>query len=215
VSGIGLAILGAKRAIAITLEKDMSYGFTPIAVDLDLVRKAIGTKDASLLAALLAEYRHDDPEVEEDEEVVSAREALKQMVMGEKYSEGENVGSEYGYALECLCLHFGEQLNDDQWCSMHMEWVETVDAALEAEGATGFSVLGTLMHRGAPITIPPTYDFPGIGYMLAGEMGAVLGSLLQARQKISDEGVRESVGQVCGWIETCIAEKCDLVCFYY
>ena len=141
----------------------MGYCVTSFAVDLSQVSWAVGSRNQPLLNILIEEFEddfeqydemaanfHDD---EDPDDPLTMRTALTQMIMGDAYNK--QLGFMYGYALEFLCLHFGERLPNREWSAMPSgcEWVETVDRALDRAGVPEniLRVAGHLINRGPPI----------------------------------------------------------------
>ena len=205
----------------------MSYHLSAVAVDLDRVRAAIGSKDEVLLAALCDENAYslqriddllenaldaDDP----DYRPLTAADVLGHLVLGGPYREGERVGFAYGYCLELLCHHFGEALNNSEWCSMRSAWFDAVQAALEAAGVNRKLLsVHLLANRGAPIAIPTIDDFPGIGYLMKVEIAQTRAALAAADlSRIADKEAVASIRQISAWLDECVRSNRDLVCFY-
>jgi hypothetical protein len=207
----------------------MSYCVSAIAVDLDKVKAAIGSKNKKLFAALSKEAASDLEQIEEmiadhleddeDEdgnplEPFSAEEALRGLIMGGE--RREEFGFAYGYCFEYLCLHFGEFLNNSHWSAMRSEWFETVAKGLVKAGVTTkmFS-LNELFFRGPPVELPEVADFPSIGYLTRPEIAKARDVLAKADlTKVKDRGVVESVEQIRSWLDECVQSKRDLVCTY-
>lgn len=197
----------------------MSYGVHAFAVDFGELKAALGSKDGHLLAQVLANFATDIERMDADDvenELPPTAEVLRRMIFGEAYHEERWVGFKYGYALEYLCWHLGEFLDNSQWSSMHGDWFETVDAALAQAGVSP-AVFSTakLVYRGAPVPIPEPDDFPGIGYLTREEIPAVAAALDAADwSRVTDAEARQSIEQVRGWLHTCQETDCGLVCTY-
>jgi hypothetical protein len=208
----------------------MSYGITPIAVSLHEVENVIGgdTKSGGLLSRLLGspsssliktikrEYAHrfeQDDVLEDDEPTL--QQALADLLAGKELDT--SYGHKYAYALELLCDHFGEFLDNSAWSAMRGEWAEQVHEAMKQADIDQqtLSVNDHLMYRGAPITIPEPGDFPFMGFLRKNEIGKAAQAIDSSDLSEMDEEVQESVMQIRGWLERCEQLKCDLVCFYY
>lgn len=207
----------------------MSYCVSAIAVDLDKVRAAIGSKNKKLLATLqreaaseldqieemIAEHLEDD----EDEDgnplaPFSVDEALKGLIMGGDWRE--EFGFAYGYCFEFLCLHFGDFLNNSHWSAMRSEWFDTVEKGLAKAGVTKkMFALKELFFRGPPLPLPGLEEFPCIGYLTRPEIAKVRDVLATADfTKVKDRGVVESIEQIREWLDECAKTNRDLVCTY-
>ena len=201
----------------------MSYALMAYAVDLDRVVQAIGSADQVLLEAVLARFGDDFDELDEmaadcaDEDAGEVapgmRDVLTQMVAASAYHE--NFGFLYGYALKFLCEHFGSCLPNNE--TGDAELLESTDELLEDDGLPGSAPkLTELIYRGSPIAIPAIDDFPMIGYLKRAEIVAAA----KAYQYVhlddwEDDEAAAAVAQIQGWFETCLRQRCDLVCFYH
>jgi len=206
----------------------MSSGIRPFAVNLKQIRKVIGSKSKSLFRELREEF---EDELEEDREAVEEanldddfdpelpiEDALRHLIMDEERWDYE--GSKYARAVEMLCTFYGEILPNDHWTAASWDWIESVsDAILESGVSTEkFSLAGHLLERGSPIDLPEIDDFPWVGYLKNAEIPAVLEALTEeriARLKLRDAArLKVSLLQLREWLETCVRDKSDLICFY-
>ena len=207
----------------------MTCGITPIAVSLEQVQTVIGTDQTpGLLRFLLGSptdrlthkikrefaHRFEQDEVD-DEDEPSLEKALRDLLSGGELNPA--FGHKYAYALELLCDHFGEFLDNSAWTAMRSEWADQVHEAIKQAGIDEqtLSVNDHLMYRGSPIAIPEPSDFPFIGYLRKDEIGNAAQAIDSADRSDMDEEVQESVSQIHGWLKRCEELKCDLVCFYY
>jgi hypothetical protein len=202
----------------------MSYAVTPIAVDLDRVRGALGSKDKTLLAHLQQALADDLEQVddmladddEEGEEPLTTADVLRHLVMGEPYRESDGTGFAYGYCFEALCKHFGERLGDNYWSGMRSAWFDAVQEALKQAGVNEkqFSIC-RLVGRGAPVKLPEIDDFPGIGYLTRAEVVGAREALAAADlTKVENGEAAEAIEQVRAWLDECARSGRDLVCTY-
>jgi hypothetical protein len=204
----------------------MGYILTPISVDLGQVSGVIGSKNKRLISDLVKmfggdfdqfdEMAADYADGEDDQEPLTMRAAITQMVMGEEYDE--ELGFMYGYALEFICLHLGEQLPNSGWSAMPRgaAYAQKADKALKRAGvAEDVLQVSQLMNRGAPVPLPLIEDFPGIGYMRAKEIEAALKEFGEDKlTAVTDEELQGSLAEVRGWLVTCAGSGRDLICFY-
>jgi hypothetical protein len=184
----------------------MSYALTPYLIDLEELRRAVGSRRQSLIAASLGgdpnELR-DAWETEEDAEVeglVSFDQAVRHLVMGEPLNQ--DCGSEYGYALERLCRHLGEVILPDAWGAVR--WAAVTDSGLE----------DLLTKTGSPVPIPNT-DFPVIGHWTAAEVAAKVSELGGSHLTSDDDELQELLEEYEGWLRKAAAKGNAIVFFYY
>lgn len=205
----------------------MGYILTATAVDLGKVAAAVGSRNKRLVSTLIKKFgdefdQYDEAAAdfaddEDGEDALTMADVLRQMVMGEEYNE--ELGFMYGYALDFLCRHFGEELPNEHWSAMPSgsSWAKAVDQGLKAAGVPERVLRAEkhLLSRGSPIPIPEIDDFPGIGYLKLKEVQAAQEALAQARlAAIKDREVLGSIEQMRDWLRTCADSGCDLVCFY-
>ena len=209
----------------------MGTTLTPIAVDLDKLRAACGSRDRALLDSVVRKFRRDFEQFDEMGEDLDAggdddppagstltmKEALGHLVMGEEYNP--KAGFMYGYALEFLCRHIGTKLPNDQWSSLRSSWswFPDVDNALEELGVPEgrLRVQGHLRGRGSPVPIPAIADYPVIGYLRRDEIRLAAGDLDEGKvQSLECEDMREGLGELLTWIRKCLKTKRDLICFH-
>jgi hypothetical protein len=196
----------------------MSYGITPVAVVLSQVEQAFGCGHNNLVRQIIEEfgYRfnqdHPDPDNEEEP---TLEQALHEVINGTPLRE--KYGHKYGYVMEMLCVHFGEELPNQCFWGMRSSWIEKVDNGLTTAGVPEeqLRLNRHLTCRGSPIPIPEPDDFPSIGYLLATEIGPALGALEAANLDTLDPKVREAISEIKLWMEVCARSSCDLMCFYY
>ena len=204
----------------------MGYILTPIAVDLKQVSAEVGSKNTQLLAVLVDTFSDGFEQFDEmavnasDEEAgqqpLTMRAALTQMIMGEEYDK--SFGFMYGYAFEFICRYFGDYLPNNEWWAMPSgSWAATVDQEMGNVGvpANVLRVEHHLMYCGAPIAIPESDGFPGIGYLTGKEIETAQKAFGEAKlAAITDKSVLTSILEIQGWLTACALSSRDLVCFY-
>lgn len=207
----------------------MSYGVTPVAVSLEHVQSVIGMdRTPGFLRRLLGsptdrlihmikrkfDHRFERDEVN-DEDELSLENALFDLLVGGELNP--DFGHKYAYALELLCDHFGERLDNSAWSAMRSDWAEHVHEAMKQFGIDeeALSLNDHLLFRGSPIPIPAPADFPSIGFLRKNEIGNATDAMDAAALSSLDEETKEPIMQIRAWLERCGELKCDLVCFYY
>jgi hypothetical protein len=210
----------------------LSYTLVVYLLDLDELRRAVGSRDEALLSAVIA----DDPEAFEpeepdpdDREEIPPGEALRHLVMGEKHDPGS--AHQYGYALEHLCRHLGRRLEGGWWESIRWTVLQ----------ATGMEEI----LAGPPVPLPPNDSFPVIGFLTPEQVRPLAEKLREGplktaassgrrrrrgfrewmadwilarithRQPMTDEDVREGLDEYGEWLRTADSEGKSLVFFYY
>lgn len=200
----------------------MGYQLTPIAVDLDAVRRALGSGDAGLVGKVRGRFYTEIKRIDRllkevldpDEEPLATGDLLRHLIIGEPRREDAGFG--YGYCLELICRQIGRALPNGHWSAMQGDLFDTVAAALRDCGVNSSALaIRDLAFRGPPVPLPPIDDFPGIGYLTAAETGTARAALAAADlTRLNDQDVASSIRQVQEWLETCLESNHDLVCFY-
>jgi hypothetical protein len=211
----------------------MSYGIMAFAVSLDRVESVLasakrgllgrlfGTPTDSLMKTLKQKFAYrfeedeDDFDEEDEEETLTLEQALVDLLHGNKLNS--SFGHKYGYALELLCDHFGESLDNSAWDAMGVDWAVQVEEEMQQAGIdeNTISPMGHLMFRGPPIQIPKPEDSPAIGFLRSSEIDRAASAIDGADPSNMDEEAAESVMQIRAWLRRCEQLNCDLVCFYH
>jgi hypothetical protein len=200
----------------------MSYRLTPIAVDLDALRLALGSRDAALLGKIRGRFYAESKKIDRllqetldpDDEPLSTGDVLRHLIMGEPYRH--EAGFAYGYGLELVCRQIGKPLSNDAWTAVRDDWFVGVSTALRACGvnSSAFSARD-LAFRGPPLALPSFEGFPNIGYLTSAEVGTARAALAAADlSHVDSEKVVASIRQVRDWLDVCAESNRDLVCFY-
>jgi len=213
----------------------MSYTLVPYLVDLDELRRVVGSGDAALLerARERAPDTFAEPERDEDDEEVSVGTALRHLVMGEPPQADS--AHQYGYALEHLCAVLGRGLDAGWWEAIRWPVLD----------ATGMS---EVLDSGPPVPLPKIADFPRIGFLeppaiaalaaraaagplasiapsgkrrkpsiqqrlLLGVVGAVF--RLPSREPLTPEELRDCLDEAAAWLREATGTGKGLVFFYY
>jgi hypothetical protein len=178
----------------------MSYVLTPYLIDLEKLRKSVGSGDESLIAAVISgnpkPFKADDEETEE----LSRREALRHLVMGDELDEDS--AAQYGFALALVCHHLGEVILPDAWGGVSWRAVE----------ATGLE--DVLMRSGPPVALPPMPGLPVIAYLTAEQVVAEAAEIGNAQLEDDDEDLQELLEEFVGWLRKAASKRKDIV-FYY
>lgn len=196
----------------------MAAQFAPIAVDLDRVRNAVGSKSRSLLPALLKRYPtwfegvktqladagNSGPPLED---------VLKQLIAGKPIDPRWDF--QFAVAIELLYRHFGSVLSDRRFSSMRIEWADEVDKAIRQAGVPEerFGLVRLLFNRG------PAIPFAGVvemcmGYVTLAEARAAMRAFAEADYTPLKPDARLAVAEVRSWLVSCDTLGLDLVGFY-
>jgi len=184
----------------------MSYTLSPCLIDLEKLCEAVGSRDESLITAVLGPEPNelkDAWETDEDAEVEGAftpDTPLRHLVMGQPLIE--EAGSEYGYALMRLCEHLGEMIPPDLWCGVR--WMAITDGGLE----------DLLTKTGSPVPIPER-DFPAIGHWTAKEVADKVAQLGDSHLTCDSDDLQELLDEYEGWLRAAAAKGKAIVFFYY
>ena len=161
----------------------MPSSITALMVELDELRKVFGSKNNSLLQAILDanEIDDDDTDVDEFEEaedgdedidpddldgLPSSQDALRHIILGEPWARG--IGSKYGYMFLEICRHLGEQLDANSWGETRAEYVSAFDGVLRKVGITPDIVSMEALTCSPDIfPLPPRGSFPTTGSLTA------------------------------------------------
>jgi len=193
----------------------MGYSYSVYAVDLARLKKVWGSKDPKLAAAAKkqqAERIKDNGEWFADEiasgELPSLGQAIDEIVAG-KVTKKQH-GSQYGYALEVLCMHLGTRVDEEEFT-----WFdEFLDPLLKQAKQPDTE---KLVGRGSiPMKIPEPADFPEIGTIDTKGIAAFT-KALDAIEELAedDDDAEEVIDEVRGWLAGAKKKRRQLVWFIY
>jgi hypothetical protein len=186
----------------------MSTTLEVYAVSLDELRRVAGSRDEGLISAIVVEQASwlaeidaiRDVDEEEAGETLTCAQALAQIINGEIRAEVPWYQRHlYGYALEALCGHLGEPLENVSAITGASGWVDEVDAFLIENDVP--IRLSDLMFGKIPLEIPEPDDYPCIGSWSAGVIAGALVPLRRIGGNPEDPEMAETIGQLRDWIE--------------
>jgi len=194
----------------------MGYPYSAHAVELSKLRRAAGSKDAKLEAALAKKYRaHYDENAEWFADAISkgaptlAR-AVSDIIAGTVPKRSKH-GFQYGYAVEVLVKHFGARIDEDE---LGLGCEAAIDTYLKKAKQPSTDKL--TKHGVFPVAIPAPRDFPGIGAMTANDMKSLLAAFDKTEPLwAKDAGAKEVAAAFRSWCTKALAKKRDLVWLYY
>lgn len=195
----------------------MSAQFSPIAVDLVRVRKAVGSKSRTLLPALLKCYgswfENVNEQMDEWEGAPSLESVLRSLIAGKPH--GPDWSFPFAVAVELLYRHFGDVLSYRHFSSMRIDWVEQVDEALRKAGIPEkrFGLMKHLCDRGSAIPFVGQVEWC-MGYLSLAEVRAAMRTFDKADFSVLKPDVRLAVAEVRSWLVSCDTLGRDLVGFY-
>lgn len=196
----------------------MSGTFAPIAVDLEQVRNAVGSKSRTLLPRLQKRFgpwfENVNEQLADSGDVVpSLEQVLKLLIAGKPVSA--QWPFQFAVAVELLYRHFGEALSFQQFSSMRIEWVERVDAAIERAGVPEkrFRLMRHLFNRGPAIPFAGQVEMC-MGYLSLAEVRSAMKVFAKADYTVLKPDVRLAVAEVRSWLVSCDTLGWDLVGFY-
>jgi hypothetical protein len=177
----------------------MSSTVTVYAVSVDRLKQVVGSGDQALIDAIVegqADFLASIDEIDDEAERTCA-EAVADLVNGETSDDAP--GYLYGYALETICRHVGQELPNISGISRASQWIEKIDAVLTSKGVPlRFS---NLVYDGTPIPIPEPDDSPSIGQWPAGKIPAALAAIQSIEPAGIDNDMDETFAQMRGWFE--------------
>jgi hypothetical protein len=190
----------------------MSGQFSPIAVDLEQVRKAVGSRSRTLLSALQKRFRPWFDQVA-DAGGPALEEVLKLLIAGKSVSP--DWPFQFSVAVELLYRHFGTVLSDRQFSSMRIEWAERVDEAIKCVGVPKeqFGLMRQLFTRGPAIPFGGRVEMC-MGYLSLAEVRTTMAAFAQADYTDLKPEVRLAIAEVRSWLVSCDTLGRDLVGFY-
>lgn len=175
----------------------MSYTLQPYMVDLARLRATIGSKDARLIESI---YKTDPEKFDYDGYDLTLRQALTQIVMGEKL--GAEATHQYGYALKELAKHLGKPLPLDLWCGVRWE-------AMEDSG------IAMVMKSGPPVELPAIPDVPCIGFLERDKIADMITRMGDEGLTNDNDELEELLKEFEGWLREAAEARQDLLFFYY
>jgi hypothetical protein len=199
----------------------VSQHLTPIAVDLDTVHSAVGSRDTALMGKIRGRFYAESKRIDRllkdaidpDEEPLTTGDILRHLITGEPYRE--DAGFAYGYCLELVCRQLGRALDNSAWSAKRGGWFDAVAAALRDAGVYSSALsIEALAFRGAPVPLPHIDDFPSIGYLTKAEIGTARAALAAADLSRAPAEEATAIRQLREWLDTCAESNRDLVCFY-
>ncbi len=189
----------------------MGYAYSVYGVDL----KKLRPQGKKLFAELREKYADDIKEADRwhDRDITergapTRSRALWQLMM--KLPLQKDVGFQYGYCVEMLCMHFGERVDD-----VSLTWFSDVlDPLLKRARQPKTD---TLLGKGiSTIKIPKPADFPEFGTVTpAGCVAGLRAMSLVKPLTGGDENLDMVVGEVARWFTLAKAKKRGLVWFVY
>lgn len=175
----------------------MSYSLVPYVIDLAQLRAAIGSRNQSLIAAIVEKHPR---QFESPDSELPLEQALTQLVMGEEL--GETATHQYGYALELLADQLGQKLPFDLWSGIRWD-------AMEDSG------VASIMDSGPPVSLPAISDFPNIGYIEQDKIAQMVAAMDDEGLTNDVPDLEELLKEFEGWLRMAAQAKKDLLFFYY
>jgi len=190
----------------------MGYAYSVFAVDLKKLKPA---KNKKLFDELKEKYGDDFTEADEwfEDDIIKKGAPIRARALWELLYEKPSQtrhGFQYGYALETLCKHFGDRVDETS-----LTWFDDVlDPLLKkARCPTTEQLLGKGVF---PMKIPPPADFPEIGTVTPAGCIAGIGAMATIRPLAGDDdNALMVIDEVRGWFDRAKAKKRGLVWFVY
>jgi len=180
----------------------VSSAINVYAVAVDQLRRAFGSRDQKLIAAIVTSHKHFLSTIDDidDEAEMSCAQALAELVNGTQPKDG--AGYLYGYALEALCGHLGEELPNICPIAGASAWIEEMDRLLASRRVP--LQLMQLVFGGSPVPIPEPDDAPCIGVWRADELPAAAAAFRALDPSGLDHDMTETLAQFRGWVEAAL-----------
>jgi hypothetical protein len=121
---------------------------------------------------------------------------------------------DYVAALQLICMAIGEPLDNAEVAPADPVHFDAVDAALESAGLARKISMNKLVFGGPPIAIPPSDDFPAIGYLAPATVKAARGLIAKHDWSAHPAEVQATLRLVNTWIEEAASRGEGLVCIY-
>ena len=177
----------------------MSSGINVYAVTLERLKQVVGSRDQAAIDAIVK--GHEDflssiDDIDEEAELTCA-DAVAELINGDLSEDAP--GYLYGYAVEAICSHVGEELPNVCPIAGASDWIEEVDALLEDKGIP--VRLNGLVYGGSPVSIPEPDDYPFIGKWTTDELASAKTAFESADLTNVDPEMAETLQQMRGWIE--------------
>jgi hypothetical protein len=182
----------------------MSSAINVYAVSVERLKGVIGSRDEGLIEAIVEGQEGFLESIDDidDEAETTCAEAVAELINGEVSEDAP--GYLYGYALEAICSHLGEELPNVCPISGASDWIEEVDEVLERKGIP--VRLNRLVYADSPVEIPEPDDYPFIGEWTAAEVAGAVAAFQTADLTDVDEEMAETIEQMRGWVEVAAKE---------
>jgi hypothetical protein len=177
----------------------MSSSINVYAVPLERLTQVVGSRDQGLIDAIV-EGREDflsSIDDIDDEAEMTCADAVAELINGEASEDAP--GYLYGYALEAICSHVGDELPNICPIVGAADWIEEVDRILERKRIP--VRLSALVYGGSPIPIPEPDDCPFIGQWTPAEIAAAATAFQAADPADVDQATADALQQARRWVE--------------
>lgn len=167
----------------------MGYTVSFYEVDLDSIKKTLGSRDLSIL-----------DKVKFDEEDEGGRELARILITGEE--QPPDLGSEFAYAFEKIVEAVeSESIIPNEFESLHYT---------EFEGP-----LSWILESGPPVDLPPNDDFPIIGYRTIEEMKKFLDEWEDDNIDEYDSEIQEMIEVMLDIFRNAVSHQKGIISFLY
>ncbi len=194
--------------------------------DRDKLLEALKSGDNATAASLVEQalgddfFGDDDDEPYDEEDYQPQREltaggALADLLLARPTDP--SFGYKYGYALEALCAHLGKTHHPAAWSAINFRAIDAIKQVVPPM-PSGENIEG-ILHRGSPVSMPQSDDFPAMGYLKLAEI-ETLRPLVQQAIVACDgnkekEWEQEALAELQSWLDQATDAGDDLVFFYY
>ncbi len=190
----------------------MSNSINVMVVELDKMRRAIGSGDRKLIEAIQKDQEWFLSTIDDidDEAELKCAQAVEHLIVGNP--SDDYPGYLYGYALEAICRQLGRELENICPICGAGDWLEEVDAALKIHKIP--LEISTLVFGLCPVEIPQPDDYPMIGSWPPQSIPPALAALKWLEMFGMDREMTDTFRQIRSWLaDAATTPECAIVGF--
>jgi hypothetical protein len=176
----------------------MSSSVNVFVVELDKLRRAIGSHDRQLIEAIQEDQERFLASIDDidDEAELKCAQAVEHLIAGNPSDDCP--GYLYGYAVEAICRQLGHELPNICPIAGATDWLAEVDAALKIHQVP--LQLSALVFGKCPVEIPQPDDCPCIGVWSPQSIPPALAALQGIELLGLEREMTETFQDIRGWL---------------